>query len=156
MKRNTEIKLKVVEWNQESNLVILQTPKGTYSINSEEFLKFIETATLARKTREQSAHKFIPPTAEEAEAYAQERQNGINGQYFVDFYQSKNWKVGNSKMIDWKASMRTWENKNRNNGKSNNQNTINGSYSNKKAGDKVSGVAGIVAGIGYQEFTSDS
>ena len=28
---------------------------------------------------------------------------------FVDFYQSKGWKVGNNSMKDWKASVRTWE-----------------------------------------------
>jgi len=49
MKRNSEIKLKVVEWNPEINLVILQTTKGTFSINSEEFLNFIDSASLVRE-----------------------------------------------------------------------------------------------------------
>lgn len=52
---------------------------------------------------------FIPPKVEEVAEYCEERQNGINAQYFVDYYQSKGWYVGKSKMKDWKASVRTWE-----------------------------------------------
>ena len=53
--------------------------------------------------------RFVPPTVEEVRAYCLERQNGIDPQSFVDFYASKNWMVGKTKMSDWKASVRTWE-----------------------------------------------
>ena len=53
--------------------------------------------------------RFVPPTVEEVVAYCLERQNGIDPQSFVDFYASKNWMVGKTKMSDWKASVRTWE-----------------------------------------------
>ena len=53
--------------------------------------------------------RFVPPTVEEVRAYCLERQNGIDPQAFVDFYASKNWMVGKTKMSDWKASVRTWE-----------------------------------------------
>ena len=52
---------------------------------------------------------FVPPTVEEVSAYCLERQNGIDAQKFVDYYQSKGWVVGKSKMKDWKACVRTWE-----------------------------------------------
>lgn len=52
---------------------------------------------------------FVPPTPEEVNAYCQERKNGIDGTEFVDFYQSKGWLIGKSKMKDWKAAVRTWE-----------------------------------------------
>lgn len=52
---------------------------------------------------------FIPPTTEEVIAYCQDRGNDIDGQTFVDFYQSKGWMVGKNKMKDWKAAVRTWE-----------------------------------------------
>lgn len=52
---------------------------------------------------------FTPPTVEEVKAYCQERNNNVNPQSFVDFYQSKGWKVGNTSMKDWKACVRTWE-----------------------------------------------
>ena len=52
---------------------------------------------------------FVPPTVEEVLEYCTDRQNDIDPQAFVDFYASKNWMVGKSKMSDWKASVRTWE-----------------------------------------------
>jgi hypothetical protein len=53
--------------------------------------------------------RFVPPTVEEVMEYCLERQNGIDAQAFVDFYASKGWMVGKSKMSNWKASVRTWE-----------------------------------------------
>ena len=55
------------------------------------------------------AKKFIKPTVEEIAAYCSERKNGIDPQAFYDFYESKGWKVGAVKMKDWRASVRTWE-----------------------------------------------
>ena len=52
---------------------------------------------------------FIPPTADEVQAYCEQRQNGIDAQSFVNFYSSKGWMIGKNKMKDWKAAVRTWE-----------------------------------------------
>jgi len=56
---------------------------------------------------------FHPPTVDEVRSYCLERGNGLDPQKFVDFYQAKGWKVGKTKMVDWKASVRTWEGNNR-------------------------------------------
>jgi len=53
--------------------------------------------------------RFIKPTVEEVSEYCTERGNRINAQNFVDFYESKGWKVGGSPMKNWKAAIRTWE-----------------------------------------------
>ena len=53
--------------------------------------------------------KFKKPTLEEVETYCKERNNGINAQQFIDFYESKGWVVGKSPMKDWQAAVRTWE-----------------------------------------------
>lgn len=53
--------------------------------------------------------RFAPPTAEEVDAYCRERGNHVNAERFVDFYASKGWKVGKEPMKDWKAAVRTWE-----------------------------------------------
>ena len=53
--------------------------------------------------------RFEPPTVEEIGAYCSERDNKVNPQAFFDFYESKGWVVGNQKMKDWKAAVRTWE-----------------------------------------------
>ena len=52
---------------------------------------------------------FIPPTLEKVKNYCQERQNDVDANKFLNFYESKGWMVGKSKMKDWKASVRTWE-----------------------------------------------
>lgn len=56
--------------------------------------------------------KFKKPTLEEVEEYCKERNNNINAQKFIDFYESKGWKVGKTPMKDWKACIRTWEGNN--------------------------------------------
>ena len=53
--------------------------------------------------------RFVKPTVEEIAAYCMERQNRINPQSFFDWNESKGWRVGNSPMKDWKAAIRTWE-----------------------------------------------
>ena len=55
------------------------------------------------------AKRFTPPTLDEVSAYCMERGNAVNPQRFIDFYASKGWKVGNQPMKDWKACVRTWE-----------------------------------------------
>ena len=56
--------------------------------------------------------RFIKPTIEEIDNYCKERKNGINANAFYDFYESKDWYVGKNKMKDWKACIRTWEQRN--------------------------------------------
>ena len=53
--------------------------------------------------------KFIPPTIEEVRAYCKERQNKVDPDAFINFYESKGWMIGKNKMKDWKAAVRTWE-----------------------------------------------
>ena len=53
--------------------------------------------------------RFVPPTVDEVRAYCQDRQNGIDPQRFIDHYTSNGWMVGRTKMKDWQAAVRTWE-----------------------------------------------
>lgn len=53
--------------------------------------------------------RFVKPTVEQIEAYCRERNNGVNAQQFVDFYEAKGWLIGKNPMKDWKAAVRTWE-----------------------------------------------
>lgn len=57
---------------------------------------------------------FVPPTVSDVSVYCTERKNKVDAETFVDFYTSKNWYVGKSKMKDWKACIRTWEKGNKN------------------------------------------
>lgn len=54
--------------------------------------------------------RFAPPTIEEVASYCKERNNSVDPQRFVNYYESNGWMVGRNKMKDWKAAVRTWEN----------------------------------------------
>ena len=53
--------------------------------------------------------RFIPPTVEEVEEYCRQRNNTIDAEEFVAFYDSKDWMVGKNKMVSWKSAIITWE-----------------------------------------------
>ena len=53
--------------------------------------------------------RFVVPTLAEVTAYCHERNNGIDPQAFIDYYESCGWTVGKKPMKDWKAAVRTWE-----------------------------------------------
>lgn len=64
-------------------------------------------------TNESKRKRFIPPTADEVRAYAKEKGFSIDAERFVNFYESKGWKVGSSPMKDWRASVRNWASRDR-------------------------------------------
>ena len=53
--------------------------------------------------------RFKKPSIDQIEGYCKERNNNIDAEAFIDFYESKDWKIGKNKMKDWKAAVRTWE-----------------------------------------------
>ena len=57
---------------------------------------------------------FKKPTIEEIDSYCLERKNSITGEKFYNYYESVGWFIGKKKMKDWKACVRTWEEKNKN------------------------------------------
>ena len=52
---------------------------------------------------------FKKPTLDEVKNYCILRNNNIDAEAFIDFYESKNFYIGKNKMKDWKACIRTWE-----------------------------------------------
>lgn len=67
-----------------------------------------DTETASLRTPKRSV--FTPPSVEEVAAYCAERNNGIDPQAFVDYYAARGWKYkGSVPMKDWKAAVRTWE-----------------------------------------------
>lgn len=88
--------------NQGLEFQVLENPT---QINIEE----INTDKLNTYKKRTDYSVFKPPTLAEVEAYCNERKNGINPQRFVDYYAARGWMVGKSKMRDWKAAVRLWE-----------------------------------------------
>jgi hypothetical protein len=62
---------------------------------------------------------FKKPTLDEVKKYCILRKNNIEAESFIDFYESKDWLIGKNKMKDWKACLRTWESREKNNPKTN-------------------------------------
>lgn len=133
------------------NNVLLEKEPKEKNLEKENFqeLFFDEPVKLKKESsskkvaQKKVSEKFSPPSVQAVQDYCNERSNGISGYSFVNFYQSKGWMVGSNKMKDWKAAVRTWEQKNEKNGKSNNFNTNNGTGSktgsNNGTGFKTSG-----------------
>lgn len=54
--------------------------------------------------------RFRKPSLEEVTAYCKERKNSIDPQYFIDYQETRGWRLkGGQPMRDWKAAIRTWE-----------------------------------------------
>ena len=65
-----------------------------------------------KNDKEERSRAFRAPVFSEVQNYCSERKNGIDPTAFIDFYQSKGWMIGKNKMKDWKAAVRTWEQRN--------------------------------------------
>lgn len=55
------------------------------------------------------AKRFTPPSADDVSAYVQAQGYHVNADRFVAFYEQKGWMVGKNRMKDWKAAVRNWE-----------------------------------------------
>ena len=82
-------------------------PKQKLTENNTDFNNTSNTTDEYREKRT----RFVPPSVEEVQAYCLERNNGIDARSFVDYYAARGWMVGKTKMKDWKAAVRTWENR---------------------------------------------
>ena len=60
-------------------------------------------------SKEREEKRFVPPSLDEVAAYCSERNNTVDPEGFIAFYTSNGWKVGKNPMKDWKAAVRSWE-----------------------------------------------
>ena len=58
---------------------------------------------------EPKQENIIPPKIEWVEEYCAQRDNGINPEQFINYYTSKEWRIGKNKMLNWKRAIMTWE-----------------------------------------------
>ena len=65
--------------------------------------------TNTNTTYSNKKERFKKPNIEDVKNYCILRNNNIDAEAFMDFYESKDWKIGKNKMKDWKAAIRTWE-----------------------------------------------
>ena len=101
------------KWQPNGNQMAPQVSIGKDSIGKDSIDK--DSINIKEKditnviSKKKNSSKFIPPTFEEVTEYCSARNNTVNPQAFIDFYESKGWMIGKNKMKDWKAAVRTWE-----------------------------------------------
>tara|TARA_R100001163_G_scaffold65778_1_gene64762 strand:- start:3826 stop:4446 length:621 start_codon:yes stop_codon:yes gene_type:complete len=90
--------------------------KQFFKINEQLVVKFLNNlsstnSTTINKNKEiKTTNKYFKkPNIDEVKNYCILRKNNIDAEAFWDFYESKDWFVGKSKMKDWKAAIRNWE-----------------------------------------------
>ncbi len=71
------------------------------------------------KKRGYEAKKFNRPTLDEVRDYIASHSYSVDAEAFCDFYEAKGWRVGNNPMKNWQAAVRTWEWRNKSEGKAN-------------------------------------
>ena len=83
--------------------------------NSPSKEKFIDNTTINNTNLTDSNKKrFKKPSLDEVKNYCIERNNNIDAQSFIDFYESKGWQIGKETMKSWEACVRTWEGRDKN------------------------------------------
>ena len=80
---------------------------GTFVQHNNIENKYINNNSLYKK----SSRHFQKPSLDEIRQYCISRGNKVDPEQFFNFYESKGWMVGRSHMKDWRASVRTWENR---------------------------------------------
>ena len=93
----------------DNNISFLKKETKSLENENENSESPLETLQAPKEQSGGGRKRFTIPTPEEVQAYCNERNNGISGQQFCDFYSSKGWRVGSQPMKDWKAAVRTWE-----------------------------------------------
>jgi len=90
--------------------------KQYFKINEQLVVKFLNNLSLTKcttinKNKVITIHNkyFNKPTTFEVQDYCKLRNNNIDAEAFIDFYESKGWMVGKNKMKGWRACIRTWE-----------------------------------------------
>jgi len=93
--------------------------KQYFKINEQLVLKKLNNLSLSKLTTINKNKEikitnkyFKKPKLDEVKDYCLERNNNIDSEAFINFYDSKGWMVGKNKMKDWKACIRTWEKRN--------------------------------------------
>ena len=92
----------------------LQKPKGYFeNQKNPDTDTDTDTDIKEKESKKKLSARFVPPSLQEVKGYCLERKNKVDPEGFIDFYTSKNWMVGKTKMKDWKAAVRTWERRDR-------------------------------------------
>lgn len=68
------------------------------------------SSNMAPKKKPRKKKPFVPPTLEEVEAYVREKGYNIDPQYFIDYYEARDWhRSDGTPVMNWKGCCVTWQ-----------------------------------------------
>lgn len=98
----TSQKTDMTENRQDNNII-----KDNTIFNNEEIYINEEEKRISNDIPKNT--RFVKPTVEQVEAYCKEKNYELDAQYFIDYYDTRGWKLkGGVPVKDWKACVRTW------------------------------------------------
>ena len=107
---------KVKLTQNDSNCVKL-SQNETYNINRTNIIESNKEIDKEKSAKAPKRNTPVLPTRDQIKEYCKERNNGIDADYFYDYYEARGWKYSNNQpMKDFKAAIRTWESKEKNKG----------------------------------------
>lgn len=86
-------------------------PKRNHRVSETADCSFSQTAVSPySKYKDENSSRFTPPTQEEVFNYMKEKSFPYSkeAETFINFYESKGWLVGKTKMKNWKAAVSNW------------------------------------------------
>ena len=75
---------------------------------AENFKKCSRALMPKKVPKENSARLFVPPSVAEVKVYVEKNGLLVNPEVFVDFYEARDWFVGNTAIKKWKPIVRLW------------------------------------------------
>ena len=60
------------------------------------------------KEKSKPKKKFQKPTHAQVAEYLKEKQQQLDIDYFIDYYESKDWMIGKNRMKNWKSAINNW------------------------------------------------
>ena len=94
--------------NNSKEIKVIQNNQSFQETETETRNKKQEIEKEIVKEKVAIAPRFTKPTLQDVQKYVDEQNLAMDSQSFVDFYESKGWKVGREPMKDWKAAARNW------------------------------------------------
>lgn len=84
------------------------TETGSNASQGMTFVPFSNEFNPMKEKAKPKSTKFIPPTVQEVQDYCRQKGYSIDAESFVNFYNSKGWVVGKTKMKQWTSAVANW------------------------------------------------
>lgn len=106
-RKNVQKRWDKLQKNKTLNTGVLQTEyeRNTIKVKVKGKVKDKDKEKIVKK------ESFTKPSLFEVSEFIKQNQYQVNPEAFVNFYESKGWMVGKNKMRDWRAAVRTWQQK---------------------------------------------